>query len=111
VVELLVGHGGDLCIGERTPLFEACQAGHVDCAKFIVQSLRKSLSLAEIQKDLNEALLCSAEIDSSDLCNLLIDSGAQIVSGSGRHEGCREVSWKNISFLLRTASLRTIELL
>lgn len=35
--------------------------------------------LQEIQKDLNEALLCAAGIDSVNLCQLLLDNGAHIV--------------------------------
>uniref|UniRef100_A0A914I8G2 K Homology domain-containing protein n=1 Tax=Globodera rostochiensis TaxID=31243 RepID=A0A914I8G2_GLORO len=78
VVELLVLLGGDLTIGERTPLYEACQEGHEEVAQFIVQHLRKSYSLQVVQKDLNEALLCTAGIDSDSICDLLIENGAQI---------------------------------
>lgn len=45
VVELLISRGGDLTIGERTPLFEACQEGHYEVAQHIVNHLRKSYNL------------------------------------------------------------------
>uniref|UniRef100_A0A1I8BTT7 ANK_REP_REGION domain-containing protein n=1 Tax=Meloidogyne hapla TaxID=6305 RepID=A0A1I8BTT7_MELHA len=77
VVELLVNRGGDLTLGERTPLYEACQEGRVEVSKFIISCLQKSLPLTNIQKDLNEALLCAVSIGNEELCDLLIESGAQ----------------------------------
>ncbi|KAL3102100.1 hypothetical protein niasHS_003509 [Heterodera schachtii] len=78
VVELLVSRGGDLTVGERTPLYEACQEGHEKVAQYIVQQLRKTYPLQVVQKDLNESLLCTAGIDSDSICKLLIENGAQI---------------------------------
>lgn len=56
------------------------QLGRVNVAKFILSCLRKSFSLADLQKDMNEALLCAVNICNEELCDFLIESGAQIVS-------------------------------
>jgi ankyrin repeat protein len=42
VVELLVARGGNLLLGERSPLYEATQEGHVEVADFIVKQLKKT---------------------------------------------------------------------
>nr|CAD2139141.1 unnamed protein product [Meloidogyne enterolobii] len=78
IVELLVNRGGDLTLGDRTPLYEACQECRVEVCKFIINCLQKSHPLSEIQKDLNEALFCAVSIGNEELCDLLIESGAQI---------------------------------
>lgn len=42
VVELLVRRGAALTFGERTPLYEASQEGHLDVARFLIQELKKA---------------------------------------------------------------------
>uniref|UniRef100_A0A183C3I5 ANK_REP_REGION domain-containing protein n=1 Tax=Globodera pallida TaxID=36090 RepID=A0A183C3I5_GLOPA len=101
VVELLVLLGGDLTIGERTPLYEACQEGHEEVAQFIVQHLRKSYSLQVVQKDLNEALLCTAGIDSDSICDLLIENGAQIENRTPLMEAARQNCTKVVELLIK----------
>jgi len=53
--------------------------GRVEVCKFIISCLQRSHPLSEIQKDLNEALFCVVSIGNEELCDLLIESGAQIV--------------------------------
>lgn len=48
VLDLLVQRGGDLLIG--TPLYEATQEGHFEVASYIVQQLKKTVSVAVIYK-------------------------------------------------------------
>lgn len=41
-MELLVSRGGNLLLGDRTPLYEATQEGHLEVAQYIVQQLKKN---------------------------------------------------------------------
>ncbi|CAD5219398.1 unnamed protein product [Bursaphelenchus okinawaensis] len=76
VVQILVRRGGDLFLGERTPLYEAVQEGHVEVAKFIISELKNTEKKTEAIQELNFALVCAAENGSLSMCNMLLENGA-----------------------------------
>lgn len=69
---MLVAHGGDLSIGERTPLYEATQEGHLDVVDFIVKHLRKNEDFAAVRDDLNCALVSAAETNNMVSCYIVL---------------------------------------
>lgn len=101
-MELLVERGGDLTVGERTPLYEATQEGHVDVVHFIVQKLRETVEPPTVLKDLNSSLVCAAEGNNVIICNILLENGAQVVSTH------RSKSWRTMS-VFRTPCRKTAE--
>uniref|UniRef100_A0A1I7RHD0 ANK_REP_REGION domain-containing protein n=1 Tax=Bursaphelenchus xylophilus TaxID=6326 RepID=A0A1I7RHD0_BURXY len=76
VVQILVRRGGDLFLGERTPLYEAVQEGHVEVTKFIINELKNTERKEDAIVELNCALVCAAENASLPMCNLLLENGA-----------------------------------
>lgn len=78
-MELLVERGGNLCIGDRTPLFESASEGHADLVLYIVLQLKRQVdNVAEIIKDLNNALLAATEAGNINICNILLENGADV---------------------------------
>ncbi|KAI6219308.1 NFU1 iron-sulfur cluster scaffold-like protein, mitochondrial [Aphelenchoides fujianensis] len=79
IVEMLVSHGGDLSVGERTPLYEATQEGHVDVTnnmELIKLFLENGAQISCFSKDGRTPLMEAAKQGHLEVIEYLVNRGA-----------------------------------